>query len=145
MNSTARHILIAALVGAAVFVIYEIYRAYQAGVTAISDLISFPFASLKSIVSGAGQLAAAGYQAGVTVASDAGVAASIPGLIAQSQSLDASISSEATNDYAPGGMTYNKILAASGQAAADNAWAVVQQHLNSENAADSTWNQLTTW
>ena len=129
MSKQTKHILLAAGVMVAAYVAYTIYKAVQAGVTGVENLIKAPFSALSSVGSAVTGAAA-------TVADNATAAAPLldNSLADQSAALDTTITANA-NTYAPGGAMYNLTVQTQGQAAADANWAAVQKNLATQAAA----------
>lgn len=124
-----KEIIIVLTLGIAVYVVYSIYKAFQAGVRDVKGLLTAPFTALSNAYN--------------TVTGGVAAVASLPALQQQNQLLDQQLTTMNTNDYAPGGSTYNLIAASQGQAAADAAWAQVQKNLATQESQDSTlsiWN-----
>lgn len=129
MKPATKHILVAAGIGAGAYVVIEIWKAWQAGVTAIGDLIAAPFTALSSAVSSA---TSAVSSAAATVQN-----------VSAGNAAAAQITTMNNSDYAPGGTIYNQIAATQGQAAADAAWATVQQNQTAQASQAVTINPLT--
>jgi hypothetical protein len=126
------HILIALLIGVGVYFAVEIWKAYQAGVTAISDLLMAPFTALSNAV---GSVTS---QVSSTASAISNASASVPA----GNAAEAQITTANASAYAPGGTIYNQIEASQGQAAADAAWATVQSHQAVQASQDVSSNPL---
>lgn len=136
MKKNTQQILIWMGIGLGAYVLYRLYAAataivtapvnaaksaLQAGAAAAGAVGAAVGGAVSAVTDTAGQVGAAVGN----VPSDIAAAASIPGLEADSLNLDQQIiASQST--YAPGGAVYNQTLATKGQAAADAQWAAVQ-------------------
>lgn len=132
MSARAKHLILIAAAFAAAFIIWEIWRAIRAGMTDAKAILFAPYRALaalgNSIVSNA-----------AIAADNAATGLTLPGLISQSQSLDSQIAAAVGDDYEPGGRIYEKILAQSGQAAADAARAAHQKNVDTMTSQDSVF------
>lgn len=131
MKPQTKHILIAALIGVAAYVLIEVWKAWQAGTRAIADLITAPFTALETVWSSASSAASS-------------VAATVQNVSAGNAAA-AQITTMNDSDYAPGGVIYNQIEAQQGQAAADQAWQTVQNQQAAEQAQAVSLLNPTTW
>ncbi|MGH8023181.1 MAG: hypothetical protein ACRED1_06350 [Limisphaerales bacterium] len=138
MKPNIKHILIALGIGAGAFVLYEMYKAYQAGKTAISDLLAAPWNAVKAAWSG---VSSAASSAAATVANNYNWATQLPSLT-QQELTDAQQQGSVAASYQPGGTIYNSILATQGQAAADAAAQTAAQNAATQQQqanADASW------
>src|ERR1700722_9563488 len=122
-KNTAEHILIALAIAGAVYVLYQMYQAYQAGKKDIVSLLSAPWNAIVSAWNGISS--AASSAAGVVASPITSAVATVQNVAAGNAAAN-QITSMNNSAYAPGGATYNYILATQGQAAADAAWQTVQ-------------------
>jgi hypothetical protein len=129
MKPATKHILIALGIGAGVFVVYEMYKAISAGVTAAEDILLAPWNALKSVWSGVSGAASA---VSSTVAN-----------VSAGNAAATQISALNNSQYAPGGTIYNQIQATQGTAAADAAWQTVQNNQAVQASQTVTWDPLT--
>ncbi|HXC34268.1 MAG TPA: hypothetical protein VNV43_00220 [Candidatus Acidoferrales bacterium] len=139
------HLLTAILIFTGVFVVYEMYKVWNAGTAALSDILLAPINALKAVWTGVSNAASAAgsavSNAASTVANNYAIASTLPALTQQEVS-DAQAQGSVAASYQPGGTMYNTILATQGQAAADaaaqtaaNNAATQQQQAN----ADASW------
>jgi hypothetical protein len=152
-TKTAEHICIALLIAAGVFVVWEMYKAYQAGKMAISDILSAPLAALQTIwstITGAASSAGnAVSSAAGTVANNYAWASQLPALT-QQELTDAQNQGSIAASYQPGGTTYNMIASTQGTDAANAAAAAAAKNAATEQQqaqADASWwgTDLFTW
>lgn len=146
MSSQTKHIFVALALGAGVFVLWEMYKAWKAGAAAIGDIILAPWNAAKAVWTKVSGAAAA---AGSTVANNYSWASQLPSLTA-TELQDAQNQNSIAASYQPGGATYNMILATQGQAAADAAAATAARNAATEqqqaNADASSWEtRLFSW
>lgn len=133
-----KQIFIIAGLGLAVFIVWEIYKAWRAGETAIGKLILAPWTALKAAWSAASSAVSS---AASSVASGVSAAASLPGLT-QTELANAQAQGSNAASYQPGGTMYNIIASTQGQAAADRAATASANNAATELAqaqADSSW------
>jgi hypothetical protein len=145
MKPGTKHLLIALGIAAGVFILWEMYKAWKAGVTAVSDILNAPLNAAKAAWAGiSGAASAAGSaisNAAGTVANNYAIASQLPALT-QQEVADAQAQGSVAASYQPGGTIYNMILNTQGQAAADAAAATAGQHAADQLAqaqADSSW------
>lgn len=122
MKTQTKHILAAAGIAVAVYVVYEIWKAFKAGITDIGDLIAAPFTALSGAVSS--------------------VTSTVQNVSAGNAAA-AQITTMNNSDYAPGGSIYNQIAATQGTAAANQAWQTVQANQAAQQAQTVTLDPLT--
>ncbi|HEX3626698.1 MAG TPA: hypothetical protein VH280_14895 [Verrucomicrobiae bacterium] len=128
MKTQTKHILLALGIGAGVFVLYEMYKAVNAGVTAIGDVLMAPFNAARAVWNG--------------VSSAASSVTSTVANVAAGNAAEAQLNAMNNSDYAPGGTIYNEIAASQGPAAANQAWQTVQNNQATQASQDVTWNPL---
>lgn len=132
MTKSTKRVLIALGIAAGAWLVFGVVSRLASGAKSITDAIRgtiegtktallYPFSSVASAVTDA---------------------ASLPAAADQSAALDASLASLNGNDYAPGGRIYNNIASAQGVAAADAAWATVQEHQLAQEADTRAWWQI---
>lgn len=145
MKSQTKHVLVALGIAAGVFIIVEIYKAWQAGTTAIGDLLAAPWNAVQSIWGGiTGAASSAGSavsNAASTVANNYNWATQLPSLT-QTELTDAQNQGSIAASYQPGGTTYNMIAATQGTAAANAAAQTAAQNAATEQQqanADASW------
>lgn len=145
MKPHTKHILIALGIGVGVFIVYEMYKAVSAGVTAASDILMAPWNAVKAVWSGASgaasSAASAVSSAASTVANNYDIASQLPALT-QTELQDAQAQGSVAASYQPGGTMYNTILATQGQAAATAAAQTAAQNAATEQQqanADASW------
>jgi hypothetical protein len=133
-----KQIFVILTLGIGVFIAWEIYKAWSAGATAISDLIAAPWKALKTAWSATSSAASS---VGSTITQGIPAAFSLPS-ISQTQLTNAQNQGSVAASYQPGGTMYNVILASQGQAAADRAAEASAQNAATELSqaqADSSW------
>ena len=129
-----KHVLTILVLGVAVYVMVEIYKAYKAGKTAISDLLLAPWTALKAAWSSA-SAAVSNIASGVTAVGQ------LPSLT-QTALQNAQAQGSVAASYQPGGTMYNVISTTQGTDAANNAAiqsannAAVEQQ---QAQADASW------
>jgi hypothetical protein len=129
-----KQLLVIAGLGLVTFIVWEMFKAYRAGKTAITDLLFAPWNALKAAWTATSAVAS-------TVASGVSAAASLPS-ITQTELQNAQAQGSTAASYQPGGTMYNTILATQGQAAADAAAASSAANAAAELAqaqSDSSW------
>ena len=127
------------VLGVGVFIVVEMYKAYQnfkadiaAGKKTFMDVLLAPWTALQAAWSVA---------ANSSVGQGVSAAVALPGL-ETTETNNAAVQQTVAAGYQPGGAMYNSILATQGQAAADNAAVQAQQNADTESAqavADSSW------
>lgn len=140
MKPGTKHLLIALGIAAAVFILWEMYKVWKAGATAVSDILNAPLNAIKAAWSGISS--AASSTASAVTSPITTLAATVQNVSAGNAAAN-QITAMNSSAYAPGGVTYNYIAATQGQAAADAAWQSVQNHQATENSQSVTWNPLT--
>jgi hypothetical protein len=144
-SQTTKHILIALVLGFVVFVVWEMYKAYSAGTTAIADLIAAPWNALQTIWSGitgaASSASNAVSSAASNVTNDYDVASQLPQLT-QQELADAQAQGSVAASYQPGGTIYSMIASTQGTDAANAAATTAAQNAANEQQqanADASW------
>lgn len=128
-SETTKHVLVALGIGVGIFIVYEMYKAISAGVSAVGDILMAPFNAISNAVSAAGSTASAVTNAAASVSAGNNAAAQIAAMN--------------NADYAPGGSVYNQIASTQGTAAANAAWQTVQNNQASQASQTVTWDPLT--
>lgn len=138
MSKSAKYAAIGFGVAVVAFLLWSIYRTVKSGINDAAGILAGIRADFKSalgVVTGAATSTA-------QAASDVATAAALPNSVAQSQALD-TVGRMMASDYAPGGKTYNAIVASQGQAAAESAWSKVQADYQVQ--ADQTASAVPSW
>lgn len=137
-----KHIFTILVLGVGVYALIEMYKAYKAGKTALSDILMAPWTVLQSWWTQA---------ANSSVGQGISALASLPGL-ETTETNNAAAQSAVAGSYQPGGAMYQSIQASQGTAAADAAAAAAANNAATQQAqaaADSSWSTSpwnpTTW
>jgi hypothetical protein len=131
-----KQIFVILVLGVGVFALVEIYKAYKAGKTAISDLLMAPWTALKAA---AGAVASAVTNS--TPVQGAVALTQLP-LLTATETTNAAQQGVVAGSYQPGGTMYQAIAATQGQPAADAAAAAAANNAATQTAqatADSSW------